>query len=320
MTTTTITAVHTRVVKWPLEPRGAARGVWSQRVSVIVGVRTANGATGLGEAAPLPGVSSDTLDDVVRACDAFAAQVPLAIAQPADAMAIAARCSASLATRFAVETALLTALAQHKRTSVAALLTPNPLAMLRLAAVVDTIDEAHHATAAGYTCLKIKASSVDAVLRIARAVPGVRLRIDANRSWPRAKTIAWLTQLAALPIDYVEEPCMNTHELLRELLPCRIALDESLIALSAAELERALHSPSLAALVLKPTLLGGFASCLDLASLAQRHGVAPIASHALEGPIGTQACFELARAIAVDVPVGLAPHPALAHFEVRARE
>jgi hypothetical protein len=40
-------------------------------------------------------------------------------------------------------------------------------------------------------------------------------------------------------------------------------------------------------------------------------GVAPIVTHALEGPIGFAACHELARAVGADVPVGLGPHSAL---------
>ena len=97
-------------------------------------------------------------------------------------------------------------------------------------------------------------------------------------------------------------------------MPCRLALDESLIELGRDELERALESSQLAALVLKPTLLGGFARCFELATAARRHGVAPVISHTLEGPIGFAACVELARAIGADVPVGLAPHPALEQF------
>jgi len=309
-----IVGVDTRTVRWPIEPRAAARGAWSERTALVIGVRAEDGTTGLGEAAPLPGMSIDSLDDARRAAAELVARVPLAIDSPAHATGVADRVTAAPAARFAVETALLGALAQHARTSIAALWSALPHGELHYAAVVDDIADARLAIARGATCLKIKASGPDRVLRIARAVPGVRLRVDANRSWPRAGTVGWLEQLAALPIDYVEEPCRDAHELLATPLPCRIALDESLIELDRAALDRALGSPDLAALVLKPTLLGGFARCLELAALAHRHGVAPIVSHALEGPIGTAACIELARAIGADVPVGLAPHPGLAGF------
>ena len=112
------------------------------------------------------------------------------------------------------------------------------------------------------------------VIRVAAAVPNVRLRVDANRSWPRADVMKSLERLALLPIDFVEEPCVDAHELLAQRLPCRIALDESLVELDPAALRRALTSPELAALVCKPTLLGGFARCIELAALAHRLSLA----------------------------------------------
>lgn len=309
-----IVAASRRVAQWPLEPRGAARGVWRERTAVLVGVSSEDGITGLGEAAPLPGMSQDTIDDARRAVDQLVALLPIAITSAADATEVATRVTAHPAARFGVETALVVALAQRQRISVAALLMPHPVDVLTVAPVVDDAVAAQRAVAHGHRCLKLKASSPDRVLQIADAVPGVRLRVDANRSWPQSETLAWLRQLAALPIDYVEEPCRNAHHLLIEELPCRIALDESLAILTRAELEQALCHPSLAALVLKPTVLGGFARCLELAELAQRHGVAPVVSHCLEGPIGTSACVELARAIGATVPAGVAPHPALEQF------
>jgi len=309
-----IVAATARSVRWPLEPSGAARGRWRERESVIVAVRSDDGSTGLGEAAPLPGMSIDTLEDATRAVADLAASAPLLIDSRAHASSVADRMTAAPAARFAIETALLAALAQHSRTRIAALWSAIPHGELRSAVVCNDPDEARVAVAAGAKVLKVKASDPEQVLRISAAVPNVRLRVDANRSWPRAGVLKALERIALLPIDFVEEPCIDAHELLSQRLPCRIALDESLIELAPAELERAVASPELAALVCKPTLLGGFARCMALAALAHRHGVAPIISHSLEGPIGFAACIELARSVGADVPVGLAPHSALDHF------
>jgi O-succinylbenzoate synthase len=192
-----------------------------------------------------------------------------------------------------------------------------------LAAVVDDPDAARRAFAAGIRCLKMKLSAGDPperVRAIAAAAPGSRLRIDANRSWPPAEVRDRLAALAALPIEYVEEPCRDAHRLLTGPLPCRLALDESLVELSADDLAAALRSPALAAVILKPALLGGLSACLALAAQARASGVAAVASHALEGPIGTAACAELALALAAeDTPcraAGLAPHPALAGWRL----
>jgi len=297
-----IERVAHRIVHWPIERRGASTR-WTEREAVIVAVH--GDATGLGEAAPLPGMSIDAIEDAVAAVHALAARLPIVLETPAHAVAVADRVTAAPAARFALESALLAAYAQHARTSVAALLAHGrPLAELRTAIVCDAPADTDDAT-----CIKIKADRD--IRAIARAAPAARLRIDANRAWPRDGVIARMMALANLPIDFIEEPCVDAHELLGWPLPCRIALDESLVELPPDVLARALQSPQLAALVLKPTLLGGFSRCLALAADAHRHGVAPIVSHALEGPIGYAACRELARAIAADVPVGLGPHPAL---------
>jgi O-succinylbenzoate synthase len=313
-----IARVIARRVKWPISSTGAAAR-WSSREALVIAVVDEQGCIGLGEAAPLPGMSIDVIGDAERAVAELAGR-EIAIETPHHASATADRVTSAPAARFAIETALLAALAQRTQTSIAQLLCAVPQGELRSAVVVGDPAEARAAALAGARCVKIKIGPGDAaggfarVTSIAAAVPGLRLRLDANRSWPRAETLRWLAALSELPIEYVEEPCEHAHELLDCELPVRIALDESLVTLDPADLAVALESPSLGALVLKPTLLGGFARCLDLAADAHRHGVAPVTSHALEGPIGFAACVELARAIRADVPVGLARHSALTDF------
>ena len=331
MTAMRIVSIAAQTLRWPIAGLGAARGR-RERAAVVVEVRSDRGVIGLGEAAPLPGMSPDTVADAERTIAALARRVPLALADR-EAMYDLAAGAASPAARFAIETALLDALARDAGVSLAALFVgpvdrapPSPAVTARfdavtvpLAAVVDDPPAAHRAWRAGIRCLKIKLGvddDPDRVAAIAAAAPGARLRIDANRSWPRGEVEARLAALSHLPIDYVEEPCHDAHLLLTGPLACPIALDESLVDLAPAALEIALGSPALAALVLKPTLLGGLAACLALAGRARLHGVAAIASHGLEGPIGTAACAELALALGADHAAGLAAHPALAGWSV----
>jgi len=316
-----IVALAARTLRWPIAGRGAARGR-TERAAVIVELRGARGEVGLGEAAPLPGMSRETIDDAERAIAAFAGQAPFDVIDRQAAFAIAGAYAEAPSARFAIETALLDALARDRGVALAQLLgAPGApaIAEVPLAAVVDDPDAARAAVAAGIRCLKIKlvaGDDVGRVFAIAAAAPGARLRIDANRSWPRAELAGRLAALAALPIDYVEEPCQGTHQLLDAALPCKLALDESLGALTADELAAALRGPALAALILKPTLLGGFAVSLALADRARRAGIAAIASHGLEGPVGTAACAELALALGGPHAAGLAAHAALAGWRL----
>jgi O-succinylbenzoate synthase len=371
MTAMRIVSVAARAIRWPIASRGAARGR-SERSALVIEVRTDHGAIGLGEAAPLPGMSRDTLGDAALAASALAARTPFALADRDAASGIAATTTTAPAARFAIETALLDALAREGQISLAALLrapanavvtTPTAAHMgaipssittgphvgarpssittgphvgahasslggrldsrhrgtVPLAAVIDDPEGARRAFAAGIRCLKIKLGPTDDLARvfaIAEAAPGAALRIDANRTWPRAEVAARRAALADLPIDYVEEPCPGAHHLLSEPLGARLALDESLATLGPDELRAALASPALAAVVLKPTLLGGLSVALGLAELARRSGVAAIASHGLEGPVGTAACAELALALGGPHAAGLAAHPALAGWRI----
>jgi o-succinylbenzoate synthase len=316
-----IASIAARTIRWSIAGRGAARGR-TERAAVVIEARTDRGVVGLGEAAPLPGMSPDTLDEAARAIAAFAQRAPIELDDREAAYRIAATTTAPAA-RFAIETALLDALARERHSSLAQLLCDGAAALppgtVPLAVVVDDPEAARSAFAAGIRCFKIKLDAADdpgRVVAIAAAVPGARLRIDANRSWPRAEVAGRLAALAHLPIDYVEEPCADAHRLAAEPLACRIALDESLATITPDELRAALRGPALAALVLKPTLQGGLSAVTGLAAIARRAGVAAIVSHGLEGPVGTAACAELALALAGDHPVGLAAHAALDGWRV----
>lgn len=344
-----IAAIAARTVRWPIASTGAARGR-SERAAVLVEVRSDRGAIGLGEAAPLPGMSPDTLVDAERAIAVFARLAGAQLADREAARLLVAATTAPPAARFALETALFDTLAREHGISLAALLRApgrgpgagtrptdphvgasatlpdshvGAVPRVSLAAVVDDPDAARRAFAVGIRCFKIKLGAddrLDRVRAIAAAAPGAALRIDANRSWPPAEVLDRLASLASLPVEYVEEPCRDAHRLLAGPLPCQLALDESLIELSADELAAALRSPALAAVILKPALLGGLSACLELAAQARACGVAAVASHALEGPIGTAACAELALALAAEdtsgPAAGLALHPALAGWRL----
>jgi o-succinylbenzoate---CoA ligase len=294
-----IVAIDAREATWPLDGRGAARGL-RERTAILIELRGERGAVGIGEAAPLRGMSRDTLDDVRASIVAFAGRIP------GDIDEAAAVTVASPAARFAIETALLTARAAEEGRSLAHVLVPSPAREVPCAAVVDTPEEAAYA---GARTLKVKVGRVldPAKLRaIAQAAPGKRLRIDANRAWPRNAVAQRMGELAGLPIEYVEEPCAGAHELLP--LPLPVALDESLAELTDDQIDKVLARDGLAALVLKPTLLGGLRACLRLAERARAAGVGVVVTHALEGPVGTAACAELALAIGGEAEAALAYH------------
>jgi L-Ala-D/L-Glu epimerase len=280
-----------RIVPWRREiaaPASDARNRWSERSGSLIVVEH-EGVRGIGEASPLPGF--------VAAESGYGGE--------------------AAARRFAVETAVLDARARARGVSVAELLVARPAARVPINAVVHDAAGARAAVARGVRTLKVKAGPDDDIDAFAIGLPGVRLRVDANQTWPLAEVEARLAALAGGRVEYVEEPAADLAPRLRGRLPVPIALDESLARADRDEwLDRALASGAVAALVLKPTVLGGFAACAALARRARAYGVAAVVTHALEGPVAMAACAELARALAPEIAVGLDRHVVLDAWDV----
>jgi L-Ala-D/L-Glu epimerase len=343
MTAQQLVAVELRAVRWHQQPSGPA--IWRAlppREGLLVRVVDGEGMDGLGEASPLA-MSEDeegahSLAGVTAALQQWAKSVAdraVVVRAPDDAARVAAEaCAHAPAARFALETALLDVLAKKRGVSLAEQLAGGD-AMARsvpINAVVDSVEAAQAAWARGVATLKLKLGlDTDADARLLRAIrqrlasPGLRLRGDANQGWPLAEVRERLAALASVELDYVEEPCRDLQALLdsssawpAELPP--LAIDESAAQLGDQEVRGLLAHPRVAALIAKPTRLGGLSVCQRWAPLAARSGKRMIVTHTLEGPIAMAACAELARALAPAQPetaVGLDGHPGLAAWPLR---
>src|SRR6202044_983677 len=108
------------------------------------------------------------------------------------------------------------------------------------------------------------------------------IRLDANAAWTEDEARRRLEQLAPIAPAFVEQPV--AAERLPLLGPSAVpgAADESL---AIPELvEPLLSSPGCAAVVLKPTILGGLLRARALALRAQARGIGVVVSHLFDGP------------------------------------
>ena len=232
----------------------------------------------------------------------------------------------SAAARFAIESALLAILAQRRVCSVHELFVSAPASPLALSALLPleldhAVEAAMSLVAAGFRSLKFKvgrpgrfAEERAAISTVRSGVgPDVRLRFDANGSFALADAPARLAALAEFDPEFIEEP-VAAHELLSLAnSPIAIALDESLNrADAAAWVTRVSERGLCQALILKPTLLGGFAVCRALAAHGRSLGVDGVVTHCFEGPVGHASACELALALNGTRACGLAPSPTLA--------
>ena len=299
----------------PAVRRATGQATWLRAHDVV---RVTSGSyCGLGEAAPLQDAATGAATAVVT----LQAALPFELEGPSRAYLLANGVADSAASRFALETALLDCWCQAHQVALANVLVTTPVADLATAAVVASVTEAVASVAAGFTTLKLKLSrDADADLVKATAIreavgDTIRLRGDANQTWELHETPRRLRALAHLGWEFIEEPCPDTAKLLHMDLPIALALDESLPMISPAQFNDVLRARNLWGFVLKPTLLGGLLPTFGLANTAARAGKHAVVTHALEGPVGTAACAEAARAVAAlfDQPVaaGLGNNPTL---------
>ena len=235
---------------------------WTRRCGLLLELQ-GHGAQGLGEASPLPGYSPDTLEDTetaLSALDLRALEHALERPDILDALKAASDLLpvTQPAARMALETAALDWRARREGVSAPALFGAAPQAERTLAWLFPATDAAalHGAQAAGYRHFKLKvgasgelAADLVRVKALARALPaGSRLRLDANRSWSQAEAQRACRELAAIDVEFIEEPCMDmTRPLDTDIA---IALDESLLGRRPEQLEALVRQTDARVLVL----------------------------------------------------------------------
>lgn len=281
----------------------------THRDGVLLRVEQADGAVGWGDAAPLPGFSRETADD---ARDALAG-VARWLSTPGFG-GPRARTALPPSARFALELALADLDGALRPANAPDVL---PLAGLILAAPTlrfggDAVAQARDLAAAGYRAVKLKvgraAADAPTVRAVRDALPaGVALRLDANRAWTPDEARRFADAVAGLAIAFVEEPLADPDglEALARETGLPVALDESLAG-------AAVHVPPwAAAVVLKPTILGGIAATLAWAAAAHAVGVPAVLSAAFESGVGMRAVAALALEAGTE-PAGLDPYRRLA--------
>ncbi len=280
---------------------GRARGCARRGLLVEL---SADGVRGIGEASPLSGRSPETLDDVRAALTDLGSHVEIELADPMASIELTL--PASL--RFALETAAVR-LAHAIRSDAPAV---SALETQVLGDDLTSIASELRAYSRGARSFKLKIrSATDAhrVMSLREQAPDARIRVDANRSFSRARDVPW-DLLRAARVEWIEEPTPAAYAIEDPQVP--IALDES-VEDARERATEAIAQGRVAAVVLKPTLLGA-RGALSLAETARAHGVRTIVSHAFESEVGLSAASELASLIAPGECHGLAPWDGIESF------
>ncbi|WP_181306417.1 o-succinylbenzoate synthase [Rufibacter sp. XAAS-G3-1] len=171
---------------------------------------------------------------------------------------------------------------------------------------------------AGFKCLKLKIGGLHfaqelKILREIRRVASpeeLELRLDANGAFPTFEAEEKLRELAKYHIHSIEQPIKagqpDAMQLLCEVSPIPIALDEELIGLNGEENKwNLLDKIRPQYIIIKPTLVGGLLSSREWIQVASSLGIDWWLTSALESNIGLNAIAQFAADQANPLPQGL---------------
>ena len=275
------------------QPLHTSYGTVSRRELLSISLTDRAGASGHGEAAPLPAYDGVGLERVQRALARYRRALA-ACGEPSDEQVIEAchRADPLPAALAAVEMALWDRAGRLQGKPVAALLSERPRGAVPVNATLSALEpaaaaeQAAAAAAAGFSCVKVKVGVGDDGGRLA----AVRAGADA---------------LAPIGLELVEEPVHGVAAIreVRARVAVRIAIDET------AAHEGALDAGAAHAVCLKISRCGGISGVIAAAGVVRSSGADPYLASTLDGPVGTAAALHAAAALAARGPL---PHCGLA--------
>jgi o-succinylbenzoate synthase len=250
------------------KPFITSKETFNCRQGVIIRLQK-DGITAMGEAAPLPGFSRETHQNVLKEIKIIKEPVSNFLSSSfllGDLDNFLAEHTPSPSLQFCLFTICSFFLAQQGKMSLHQFLFNNKTSCIPINAVVDlnnetVVDTVNKFVSRGFETIKIKAGQDEQKLIKQLAIirskyPHIKLRIDANQSWSLEEALQIFETIEPLGIEYCEEPLMNpgTKSLhsLKEKFNIPIALDESLVKQfafgEAAEIADVL--------IIKPMVLG----------------------------------------------------------------
>jgi o-succinylbenzoate synthase len=276
----------------------------------------------VGDVAPLPGFSSESLEDCALAARMLMWRLEQDMFSGLEEWENphSAPHTSSMPDRPALWFGLATALADWRGKvrcqSLSRIIETNaarsiPINGLLAELEVDKLIERSEALwSAGYRSYKLKVANCDPdldVLRISalcETLPDASIRLDANQGWDCEVARYVLSRVPHDQLEFIEEPLhpgnsKSAHSLCHEL-GLRLALDETADSLHVAQhlIDRRMCD----VIVLKPMILGRWYQCHLLARAAMEAGIEVIYTSAWESDVGIAATLHLAAALGPNPP------------------
>jgi o-succinylbenzoate synthase len=163
----------------------------------------------------------------------------------------------------------------------------------------------------GFSCIKMKVgrqrleNDIDVVNKVLSRIQGkASLRLDANRQWSLQQAMQFCHSVDLRNIEYIEEPTRNPidHYPLAASSLAPIALDETIAETPCDQFVQQCYR----AIILKPSVVGGFEKTAFILRWARKHGLTPVISSAFQTSLATRMYMMFAILHRVtQIPLGL---------------
>ncbi|MEP2935146.1 MAG: o-succinylbenzoate synthase [Gilvibacter sp.] len=297
-------------------PSGTSRGVLHNKATYFLRLQDGD-SWGIGECAVLAGLSVDDRPDYEQklqwACDNIQSGLATLLAALEEFPSI----------QFGLEMAFASLAASNPFVLIPSAFTTeqSPIAINGLIWMGDTAfmkKQIEEKIAQGFDCIKMKIGAIDfdQELEILKAIRAeyspqdIELRVDANGAFSPEMALEKLKRLSEFNLHSIEQPIAvkqwEQMAALCEASPLPIALDEELIGITqASERQSMLAQIDPAYIILKPSLIGGFAGTDAWIAAAQEKSIKWWITSALESNIGLNAICQYTFAKNSNLPQGL---------------
>ena len=170
----------------------------------------------------------------------------------------------------------------------------------------------------GFSCIKMKIGAIDfeEELRLLNYIrdefteKDIELRVDANGAFLPEEAFVKLEKLSKFKLHSIEQPIKQGQwqemAKLCETTPLPIALDEELIGVfSVADKKKLIETINPQYIILKPSLVGGFAGSKEWINLSESKNIGWWITSALESNIGLNAIAQWTYTLHSKMPQGL---------------
>ena len=288
------------------------------RKGFIIKLTNEHGISGFGEIAPLPVLSKENLKMAQKQILSLRkvlidSTIPKGVTKLSGKFELwLKRYRLSSSVRCGIEMAVLNLLGNTKQTPFCRLVNPLSLQNISINGLLEgtetkVLQEARGMIKHGFRSIKLKVgnTSVDEDIEKVNTLKKIihrhaRLRLDANQNWALSTAIIFGKKIGTSTIEYIEEPLYNSSQITKFFTQTKlpVALDENLNLYTPREIGRRIRKlKGVKAIIIKPTLLGGFERSMQFIRAAKKLKIQTVISSSFESGIGLIALANFAACV-----------------------